>query len=97
MLRGQLAVTNDGMATAAPTRMRYYLSADPVVDAGDRMLLERGVGRMPALRTLTQPVSVRLPAGVTPAGMYVLAVLDATGVLPPGGEGNNLVPYGPMP
>lgn len=97
VLKGKLIVTNTGGQNAPGTRVRYYLSNDPLLDAQDRSICEGRVRPVRAGSSATERLCSRLNSGVTPQGMYVLALLDSDSQLPPGTESDNLVVYGPLP
>jgi subtilase family serine protease len=82
--------TNGGGTRADASRTRYYLSSDPVLDAGDRRL--SGARPVPVLdaggssrgnRTVT--VAPRTPTG----RYHLIACADDTGLVPESDESNN--------
>jgi subtilisin len=83
-------VTNEGPLAVGPFIVRYYLSADAVLDAGvDVHVGGRTVRSLAPGATNVVPETVTIPIG-TAAGSYrIIVVADATGVLAESDEGNN--------
>jgi len=86
-------VTNRGGNDAAPSIVRYYLSANILFDAGDVPLAEtRAVGIVAPDGTSTGTTAVRIPAGTTPGYYYVIAQADGAGAVLETSETNNTSP-----
>jgi len=71
------SVRNLGPASAGPSTVRFYLSSDALLDAGDVLLGARAIGGMGAGATSTAVTSVVIPAGTTPGSYRIIAVVDA--------------------
>ena len=57
--------------------MQYYLSVDPVKNAGDRLLTGfRAVAALAAHTVSTGTMSVTIPSGTIPGGYFLLACAD---------------------
>jgi hypothetical protein len=93
----KVQIVNGGGATAKKSKLRIVLSADPIVDALDTTLAQRTVKKIAPGHARTLKTKVKLPAGVDPTGMYVLAVADATGVVFEGSESDNASASDPLP
>jgi len=84
------AVRNAGPAPAGPFAIRFYLSSDDTLDAGDVLLGTRLLGGLGAGATSTAVNMVTIPANTSaPAGYRVIAVVDALGQQVETDEGNN--------
>jgi hypothetical protein len=86
-LRGKLAVTNQGTTTSAATKVQILLSPDAVASPTDTVLKLVGVAKLTPGRTITKSFVKALPRGTSASGMFVVAVVDPT----------HMVPYGPLP
>jgi subtilase family serine protease len=85
-------VTNAGPAPATSFSVRFYLSADDVLDDSDVLLGARAVGGLGAGAVSTAVTTLAIPAGTAvPATYHVLAVVDALGQQPETNEGNNMM------
>jgi hypothetical protein len=93
-LGGTFEVINPGTQAAPPTVLRFFLSADPVLDPGDVLLSEVGVGALKPGETQTRHLN--LPEGTSASGQFVIAFTDADDVVPETNEENNIVPFGPI-
>ena len=83
-------VKNIGGATAAGTTVRFYLSGDTTLDAGDVLLGSRVVGALAAGAASTAVTTVTIPANTSaPASYHVIAVADALGQVDETDEANN--------
>jgi subtilase family serine protease len=71
------SVRNLGPASAGPSTVRFYLSSDALLDAGDVLLGARAIGGLGAGATSTAVTSVVIPAGTTPGSYRIIAVVDA--------------------
>ncbi len=81
---------NQGTGSAGSSTTRYYLSADPLKDAGDRLLTgARSVGTLASGGSSSGTVTVTVPAGTAPGLYYLLACADDTGTVAESQEGNN--------
>jgi hypothetical protein len=96
-LGGTLAVTNPGTAPAFPSVIRFFLSSDDTLDAGDLVLEEVDLGPLEAGHTEEVDFDVKLPKGQSAAGQFVIAVLDANNAVLEINEENNIVVSLPVP
>jgi hypothetical protein len=76
--------------------LRFFLSADPILDPSDVFLSEVGVGTLKPGETKTRHLNVHLPEGTSASGQFVIAFADADNVVPETNEENNIVPFGPI-
>jgi len=82
--------TNAGGGAAPPSVTRYYLSANPYLDAADVPLESaRLLTAIAAGASDTGSTAVTIPAGMAPGGYYLIAVADAAGSVPETVETNN--------
>ena len=100
-LKGTFRVTNQstGQATTAGSVVRLYLSVDSKLDTDDLVLgtdLPFGVLAPGASVELTLG-NVKLPAGTSASGMYVIAVIDPDHKTKETDYTNNTVTAGPLP
>src|SRR5947207_75931 len=91
-----LAITNTvknvGPAAAGASTVRFYLSSDATLDAGDVLLGARAVGALAAGTSSTAVTTLTIPANTSaPASYYVIAVADALGQVAETDETNNTV------
>lgn len=97
-LKGKVQIHNVGTAKApSGSFLRFYLSADPVLDGSDTLLKQTTVGSLKPGKTKSKKLKRTLPTSQTAKGLYLLAVLDATGLMAEPDETNNLVVFGPIP
>ncbi len=94
-VKAQLLVTSAGNFDADKSLITYYLSDDPVVGAGDIELKPKKLGKMKVGKSKT--VKVKLKLTEPPAGKFIIAVLDAGGVVPELSEADNLLVSDPLP
>jgi subtilase family serine protease len=80
---------NLGPGASPATTTTFYLSADPVADAGDVVLGERAIEPLPAWGRSAMVTTVTIPAGTAPGTYFLLAVVDAAGLVPELSEANN--------
>ena len=95
-VRGTLMITNAGNAAAGISVVAVYLSPTPTLGAAATPAKQIRVGRLLPGRNGKRTFSIRLPKGTNAAGQYVIAVVDATGVVPETNETNNVAVYGPV-
>ena len=96
-LKGKFTVQNSGVADVPKSVLAIYLSSDTLLDAGDLLLKQYNVGKMLAGQSKTKNVSLKLPAGTTASGKYVIALVDADDSTPDADDSNNEVVFGPVP
>jgi len=90
-------VRNMGPAPAGAFTLRFYLSSDDVLDAGDVLLGSRTITSLAANTNRMDSTTVTIPAGTTvPAGYRVIAVVDALGQQDELNETNNTMASGPI-
>jgi subtilase family serine protease len=83
-------VRNAGGNEAAASILRYYLSVNSWLDAGDVTLVEsRSIGVLGPDASTTAQTSVTIPAGTAPGYYYLIAVADADGSVAESVEWNN--------
>jgi hypothetical protein len=94
LLQGELDVFNPGTETADRSVVRFYLSDDDVLDAGDTLLSESHVGPLKSQETRRVRFNAALKSSAS--GKYLIAVLDATDAVTEVNELNNIVVVGPI-
>ena len=82
-------VTNQGGDPAAASTLRFYLSNDLFFDASDTPLADRAVPALAGVTSSVGSTSITIPAGKAPGTYYVIAVVDADGVVAESIETNN--------
>jgi hypothetical protein len=96
-LKGSFVVRNVGVEETPASTLSYYLSSDETLDEGDLLLKQQQIAGVPAGRETRVAVKkVKLPAGTSGTGMFVIAVLDDGDGVTESDEGNNLVVFGPL-
>jgi subtilisin family serine protease/uncharacterized membrane protein len=86
-------VMNQGAGPAGASTVRFYLSANLVLDASDLVLEgSRSVPALGAGASSAGGVPVTIPAGTPPGGHYLLIKADGDGSVAEVNEGNNLAP-----
>jgi hypothetical protein len=95
-LQGTFEVINPGTQAAPHTALRFFLSADPILDPSDALLSEVGVGELKPGETKRRHLNVHLPEGISASGQFVIASTDADNVVAETDEENNIVPFGPI-
>ena len=99
--KGSFQVTNQSTttATAGPSVVRLYLSADSTFDASDTVIGEDL--DFPILApgaSVTLPIAAfKLPAGTSATGMYVIAVINPDHTIKEADYANDVVLYGALP
>lgn len=97
-LMGTVQVRNQGNQKAPTTSfLRFYLSTDATLDGGDTLMQRVTVGALMPGRAQRVILSYSLPSGQNASGKYVIAVIDATGLIPERDESNNVLVFGPIP
>jgi hypothetical protein len=77
--------------------LAVYLSNDTLLDSGDLLLKQFKVGKMKAGQAKSKNIKIKLAAGTTASGQYVIALVDADDSTPDADDTNNVVVFGPMP
>ncbi len=80
---------NQGGGAAAASTTRFYLSINPVLDAGDVALGARSIPALAASGSSSGSTTVTIPAGTAAGTYYVLARADADNVVSETQELNN--------
>ncbi|HEU5321354.1 MAG TPA: CARDB domain-containing protein, partial [Methylomirabilota bacterium] len=80
---------NAGAGAAGATTTRYYFSTNPVLDSADVEIGSRALPALAAAASHTGSATVTIPAGTAPGTYYVVAKVDADGVVGETQEGNN--------
>ena len=87
---GRAIVRNAGGQVAAASRVRFYLSSDATLDAGDVLLRERGIPKVRPGKERTKNLgTIALADGTSAVGRFVIVVADATGVVAESTETDN--------
>ncbi len=93
---GQLLITNSGTAKAGASVVAFYLSPTPTLASGAVPAKQLRVPVLKGGRSARRTFSLRLPAGASATGQYLIAVVDATNAVPETDETNNVSIYGPL-
>ena len=80
---------NQGAGAAEGTIIRYYLSANTLLDAADLPLGGRAVPGLNAAQSSAGSTSLLVPAGTAPGNYYIIGKADADSGVPETQEGNN--------
>ena len=95
-LSGRLEIPNSGTEAAGESVARYYLFNDDTFDDGDTMLAP---GEVKAIK-VDKSGKAKLKAELVnndPTGRFLIAVVDATGLVSECSEANNVAVFGPIP
>jgi subtilase family serine protease len=82
------AVKNIGAADAGASVLRFYVSADVLLSADDRLVGSRNVPALAAGVTSSDSSSIAIPTGLS-GTYYLFAVADGTSTVIEASEGNN--------
>jgi uncharacterized repeat protein (TIGR01451 family) len=96
-IKGTLNVVNQGTAAAGGCVVRLYLSDDTTFDASDVQIGEVGLPSLPAGGQRVLKFKASLPAGSNASGKFVIAVLDAGGIVTETDKSNNNVASARLP
>jgi subtilase family serine protease len=83
------ATGNSGPGPAGVSTTRYYLSTDPILDAGDTALGFRSVPALQSGGSNKGSVNVTIPSATPPGTYIVIAKADADSVVAETNENNN--------
>ncbi len=89
-------VRNTGLAPAGAFSIRFYLSSDGSLDAGDPVLGTRVVAALTAGAQAPATTSLTIPGNVSAGQYHVIAVVDALGQQPELDETNNVAVSAPF-
>ncbi len=85
------SVTNKGGASAVSSIVRYYLSRDFILDAGDVLLAQtRAVSTLAPNASSSGMTPIESPAGTAPGSYYVIVMADGGGAVAESSETNNI-------
>ncbi len=96
-VKGLLIVQNIGTTNAPTATVRYYLSSDATLDAGDTLLKQVATKAVKVGKPKKKKLGARLPAGVSGSDQFILAVIDPDNTVAECSESNNLIAFGPLP
>jgi trimeric autotransporter adhesin len=80
---------NAGGGAAGPSTTKFYLSSNGLFDANDVFICSRDVGPLGAGGTSLATTPCTIPAGTAPGNMFLIGVVDGTGVVTETNETNN--------
>jgi hypothetical protein len=95
-IEATLRVENSGTDIAQPSVVKFFLSTDNKLDDTDTFLEEVQVGELDPGISVDVNLLVQLPSGENAFGESVIALLDATNVVPEANEENNIVVSRPI-
>jgi hypothetical protein len=96
-VKGKFREENIGELPAGKSKTRFFLSDDPVYNAGDQLLKTGAVPILQPGQTETISLSKALASGVNTAGKYLIACVDSGVVVAERDETNNCVASGSIP
>ncbi len=98
-LKGTFMVINQGTAKAVSLSLtRFYLSSDVMLSSSDRLLQVTVTNTLnPAQIQSISMNTLILPIRNSASGKFVIAVIDATNVVPDVNRENNTIVFGPLP
>jgi hypothetical protein len=94
--KAKVVVLNIGNAPAPRTLVCFYLSDDPVLDAGDTFINVYKVKILKPGHFKKRKLNKGLPPGVDPTGKFIIAVCDCGNTLIECNENNNTASSGPL-
>jgi hypothetical protein len=94
---GSFRMTNIGNRDASSCDVEFYLSNGGNHDVGDLLLKKAAVGPIRVGKSKAIRLNINLPFGEHASGKYIIAVIDPDHVVSEKDEGNNSVPFGPLP
>jgi subtilase family serine protease len=83
-------VANQGSGIAGASTLRFYLSTNYTLDAGDIVLGERGVPALAGSESNSSVTALPIPAGTAAGNYYLIGQADALGVVDESPETNNV-------
>jgi hypothetical protein len=97
-VQGNLVVVNSGSETiTAPFYVQFFISFDPVLDAGDFPVGKiTKVGKLAPGKSKKVKCSVKA-TNIAATGLYLIAVADPAGTIGEPNRANNTAVYGPLP
>ncbi|MBI2875921.1 MAG: Ig-like domain-containing protein [Candidatus Tectomicrobia bacterium] len=96
-LKGTLQVQNQGTEAAPKSLLSFYRSDDATWDEGDAWLKQMTMGVLKAGGAQKKAFSVKLPAGSSASGQFIIAMVDADDARKETNETNNPIVFGPLP
>ncbi len=90
-IEGTLRVENSGTAIAEQSVVRFFLSTDNKLDDSGALLEETQVNELAPGESEEVNFQAQLPPGENGFGEFVIALLDASNVVPEANEENNIV------
>jgi subtilisin family serine protease len=82
-------VKNQGALEAGPTTLKFYLSSNPVLDAGDTLLGSREIPTLGVGVASSGSTTLNIPVGKPSGTYFLIARADADDVVVEGDEANN--------
>jgi FG-GAP repeat len=96
-LSGTFTAINPSMSSTPHVVLRFFLSADPVLDADDVALGDLPVKPLDPTEIQVRRLHVNLPPGLDATGLFVIAFIDAENVVFESNESNNVVVSASIP
>ncbi|MBP7148104.1 MAG: S8 family serine peptidase [Acidobacteria bacterium] len=96
-LKGSVNVRNSGTEIAPKSTVAFVVSDDPVLDGEDGLLRFGSTAKLKPGASKRVKLAYKIPTGYTASGLYVLAFVDAEGIVAESDESNNLASAGPVP
>jgi hypothetical protein len=83
--------TNEGMVDAKGHQARIYLSEDDTLDAGDKLLANKGTGMIEVGDFFLAPMSIKVPKNTDTGTQYLIVKVDAKDKIEEQDEVNNVL------
>lgn len=93
----RFTIANTGPAPSGVFTVRFYLSSDTTLDAGDVLLVTRTGGNLNPGASRTETVNLMIPSDTPPGTYHVIAVTDPMNEVVEMDEGNNVTVSTAMP
>jgi hypothetical protein len=90
-LTGTFVAINPSLGSTPRVALRFYLSADPVLDDSDTLIREVAVKPLAKGDSQVRKLHAVLPPGVNATGQFVIAFVDADDIVEESNEANNVV------
>ena len=95
-LSGTFTAINPSISSTPNVVLRFFLSADPVLDADDVALGDLPVKPLDPTETQVRTFHANVPRGLDATGLFVIAFIDADNVVFESNESNNIVVSAPV-
>jgi len=94
---GSFFVKNTGKVSTPYTRLAAFLSDDSKLDSADILLSAPVFSQISPGQTRSKPIKLTAPKEMSLQGKYLIAHVDADGIVPHRKGDDGTVVYGPLP